>query len=77
MSRWSPIKLYGEDIPSSTNFIYLGVEFNYKGVDPTVHYKRLEKKIPRPIVLYGFSGPGFSLRNRILLYKSVLRSRME
>jgi hypothetical protein len=75
-----PEKLYGEDIPSCTQFKYLGVWFNARGADWKVHFEKMIGKARNVIQFWrtiGFNGQGLKLRTRRMIYTTFIRPVVE
>ena len=61
-------------------FTYLGLIFTAKGIDAKAQLTKARKiwiSAVGMIERVGFNGGGFSLKLRISLYRSLIRSRME
>lgn len=61
-------------------FEYLGVSFDKKGINAKAQISRTisnARKIYFVLKRIGFSGHGFSINSNLLLYKSIIRPRME
>lgn len=61
-------------------FTYLGIIFTVKGIDAKAQLEKALQKCISAVGMIeriGFNGGGFSLKLRIHLYRSIIRSRME
>lgn len=73
-------RLYGKVLPKAKSFCYLGVEMNVNGIDPKAHVSNICKKAAAAIPFFrsvGMNGRGFSVKSKIGMYKSFIRSRIE
>ena len=62
------------------SFEYLGITFSKKGIDANKHIERLccnARKIYFTLQRIGFNGQGFSTNSNILIYKTIIRPRLE
>ena len=69
-----------DSIAKVNNYKYLGVLFNYKGMDVKNQILETKLKLSKTIQFFnmlGMNKGGFRLKTNILLYKSFIRSRME
>ena len=74
------LRIGNEKIGRTNTFTYLGVQFNYKGIDNVGHLDKLEEKLRKTIqffVMLGMNKSGYKTITKILMYKSFIRSKME
>ena len=74
------ITIQGTPIERVKSFTYLGIIFTIRGIDTKAQLEKAQQKCLSAISMIqsiGFNGGGFSLKVKILLYKALIRSRME
>jgi hypothetical protein len=74
------ISINGAPIKKVASFTYLGIIFTVKGIDAKAQLEKAQQKCISAVGMIeriGFNGGGFSLKLRIHLYRSTIRSRME
>ena len=74
------LKLGSESIEKVGSFNYLGVQFNYKGMDSHGHLLSIKCKMEKKInffTIIGMNKNGYRPLTKSLLYKSFIRSVME
>lgn len=80
MNASTTLRIYNADLPTTTQFQYLGVTFGPRGIDWRAHIERMKAKTMRLLGFYssiGFHAGGYRERSRIQLYKTFLRPVFE
>jgi Reverse transcriptase (RNA-dependent DNA polymerase)/Endonuclease-reverse transcriptase len=80
MDNMVKLSLHGIEVPFVKNFCYLGIQFNYKGIDKREQIAATAEKITKSVNFFkhlGMHGGGFHLKTKVSIYKSFIRSRME
>ena len=76
----SPFVLYGEQLPRSANFTFLGCVFEEAWIDWPLHFQRLAQRANARVAelrKIGWNGYGFSLKVCLKLHKAMIRPTME
>ena len=74
------VLVYGEPLPRSANFTYLGCVFDETGINWPLHFQRLEQRANARVAKLrkiGCNGYGFNLKVCLILYKALIRPTME
>jgi hypothetical protein len=74
------LTLYGEDMPQSESFKYLGIPMNHNGIVWKEHFTNVTRKCWNMTSLLrskGFNGNGWTPNTSVLAYKAFLRPIME
>jgi Reverse transcriptase (RNA-dependent DNA polymerase) len=80
MNCGRPVRIYGEVVPTCTQFKYLGVWFGEEGADWFLHFSKMVEKGERTLNFWrsiGFNGGGFGLRTRRMVFTTFLRPVVE
>ena len=76
----SPVTLYGDPLPTCSQFKYLGVWFNEDGADWRIHFDRMIDKARGTTGFWksvGFNDIGFKLRTRRMIFTTFIRPVVE
>ena len=80
MERSLALKLYGQDIPLVEDFTYLGIVFDYRGINSKMHLQRLALKgrqAANLLISLGINSRGYLENTKRNIYKAFIRPCLE
>lgn len=78
--RVEECRLYGQTLPRTSTFVYLGMTMNKQGLDIVSHIRRLATKAIDAANLMkaiGMNGYGFDIRTKRRIYETFIRPKLE